>query len=525
MKCVKVPLLHLTFLTLITVCVTAQGAVTTYQGRLTDNNGPVNATVALEFRLYPTPAGGSALWTEQHGSIAISNGLFTVVLGQSNPLDGTLFDGSDRWLGISVNGGPELAPRSQLAATPYAIAARRVTGVIDSGSLAGTYANSLTFNNPANQFNGSFIGNGSGLSSVNAAFLGGRAATGFWQTGGNGGTTPGLHFVGTTDNRALEFRVNGLRALRLEPTGAFDAVNVIGGASLNAATPGAYGVTIGGGGLNDVGSIYGVVGGGSDNNIASGSQYSTIGGGLANDIGSSSFCSALGAGENNNIGFASPYGTIAGGVGNDIGSGSSSCTIAGGNDNNIGDGASFATIPGGRNNFAADSAFAAGTRAKARDSGAFVWGDGSPSDIASTNANSVTMRAAGGYRLFSESSASFGVYLPPGDSSWMVMSDRNAKTNFKPVDARAVLDKVAALPVSTWTYKSQPNGVRHIGPTAQDFKEAFDVGVSDTGISTVDADGVALAAIQGLNQKLEEKDAEIRELKERLTKLEQLLSR
>ena len=56
---------------------------------------------------------------------------------------------------------------------------------------------------------------------------------------------------------------------------------------------------------------------------------------------------------------------------------------------------------------------------------------------------------------------------------------------------------------------------------AQDFKAAFGVGETDTGITTVDADGVALAAIQGLNQKLEQKQAEITELKQRLEKLEQ----
>ena len=82
--------------------------------------------------------------------------------------------------------------------------------------------------------------------------------------------------------------------------------------------------------------------------------------------------------------------------------------------------------------------------------------------------------------------------------------------------------------MSTWNYKSQPASVRHNGPTAQDFKAAFGVGESDTGISTVDAQGVALAAVQGLNQKLVEelsrRDAEMAELSGRVEKLEQLLS-
>ena len=60
--------------------------------------------------------------------------------------------------------------------------------------------------------------------------------------------------------------------------------------------------------------------------------------------------------------------------------------------------------------------------------------------------------------------------------------------------------------------------VRHLGPMAQDFKAAFNVGESDTGITTVDADGVALAAIQGLNQKLQDElnreDAENAKLKQ-----------
>jgi len=108
------------------------------------------------------------------------------------------------------------------------------------------------------------------------------------------------------------------------------------------------------------------------------------------------------------------------------------------------------------------------------------------------------------------------------------MSDRNRKEAFAPVDPRAVLDKVAALPVQTWRYKSQDAGVRHIGPIAQDFRGAFAVGDSELGISTVDADGVALAAIQGLNQKLEEqvkaKDNRISELEGRLAALERLVS-
>ena len=96
------------------------------------------------------------------------------------------------------------------------------------------------------------------------------------------------------------------------------------------------------------------------------------------------------------------------------------------------------------------------------------------------------------------------------------------------MNARAVLDTLAALPVCTWNYKSQDASVRHMGPTAQDFKAAFAVGESDTGITTVDADGVAFAAIKGLNEKLEQtvraKDTEIQSLQQRLERLEKMIS-
>jgi hypothetical protein len=65
-----------------------------------------------------------------------------------------------------------------------------------------------------------------------------------------------------------------------------------------------------------------------------------------------------------------------------------------------------------------------------------------------------------------------------------------------------VLDKVAALPITRWTFKEMP-GQKHLGPMAQDFHAAFGLGADDRGITTVDEGGVALAAIQGLNAKLE----------------------
>jgi len=105
-------------------------------------------------------------------------------------------------------------------------------------------------------------------------------------------------------------------------------------------------------------------------------------------------------------------------------------------------------------------------------------------------------------------------------------SDRNAKENFKVVDCQDVLAKVANLPITTWNYKSE-RGLRHLGPVAQDFHAAFGLGIDEKHIATVDEEGVALAAIQGLNQKLEaalvERDARIQELEKAVHELKSLL--
>ena len=87
-----------------------------------------------------------------------------------------------------------------------------------------------------------------------------------------------------------------------------------------------------------------------------------------------------------------------------------------------------------------------------------------------------------------------------------------------------MLAKVAELPIQQWRFKAEDASVKHVGPMAQDFRAAFGLGEIPTAIATVDADGVALAAIQGLNQKLEETRAENAALKARLDKLERLIS-
>jgi trimeric autotransporter adhesin len=281
---------------------------------------------------------------------------------------------------------------------------------------------------------------------------------------------------------------------------------------------------------------------------------------------------------------------LVGGSDNEIGRSSSWTVILGGDNNRIGTNCPSAVIPGGTNNLVADNcgfSFAAGRRSRVNHVGAFVWADSQDASFASQDVNTFNLRANGGVRLNGDTSQFFGSSTRQmvnlwgeaygigvqsstfysrtdvnGSFSWfrggshvntanspgtggtelmrlnsgglrvngtfVSASDRNLKENFLPVDPRDVLEKVTALPITAWNYKEDRSS-RHVGPMAQDFYAAFGVGPDDKHIATVDADGVALAAIQGLSQKLTEElrrcDAENSRLRQHNASLERRLER
>lgn len=95
-----------------------------------------------------------------------------------------------------------------------------------------------------------------------------------------------------------------------------------------------------------------------------------------------------------------------------------------------------------------------------------------------------------------------------------------------------MLQKLAALPIQSWSYRSQASSVRHLGPMAQDFYAAFGLGESDTTITTTDIGGVNMLAIQALEKRtrdlqeqLNAKDREIETLRRELDAVLQRLER
>jgi hypothetical protein len=136
-------------------------------------------------------------------------------------------------------------------------------------------------------------------------------------------------------------------------------------------------------------------------------------------------------------------------------------------------------------------------------------------DITSPAPNTFTVRASGGIWLGTTSSPSIasghfidtstGAYLTSA-GAWTNNSDRTKKHDLKALNMHTVLERVARMPITSWSYNTERPTVRHIGPMAQDFYKAFRLGLDDKHISTIDEGGVALAAIQGLYRKSQRLD-------------------
>lgn len=302
----------------------------------------------------------------------------------------------------------------------------------------------------------------------------------------------------------------------------------IGGGSNNRIESTGYVATISGGSSNRAGSYYTTLGGGARNAILHNARYATISGGGDNFILQNSFSSVIGGGGDNQVLASSERSTIGGGKFNQINTLSPHATIGGGFTNIIGPNAHAATIPGGDANRADGRfSFAAGQRAHALHTGAFVWADATPLDFASTATNQFSVRALGGTRFVSaidsDGIPAAGVILEPGDGAWSSLSDRDAKENFHAINPRTILDQLLELPILTWNYRTQPPHVRHLGPVAQDFQETFQLGMDPRRINSSDAHGVALAAIQGLHHLVAEKESRIRSLELQNQQLEQRL--
>ncbi len=397
-----------------------------------------------------------------------------------------------------------------------------------------------------------FIGGGGPASMTNPTQTNNKVLDDFGVIGGGGDNMAGSQDGDSAT--ATYATVAGGRSNHARATYA-----TVGGGNDNTAY--SEGATVGGGWMNGANGRLSTVGGGSAN--AAGAEFSTVAGGTGNLAqGPGAFiagggwdgsttggnrthaaASTIGGGLSNEIDSGASYATIAGGYRNKA-QGSRSviaggeqnhadgylATVGGGFNNRAGERAvvaggvnnqatgTWSAIPGGSGNLASGNySFAAGRRAKAIKNGCFIWADSTNLDLKCSQENRTYFRSTGGfviYTYFGSDGSRRGVYLAPSGSSWNQVSDRNAKENFRPVDKEALLERLARIEINTWNYKEQDPAIRHIGPTAQDFNALLpDLGgEGETYINTMDADGVALAAIQALYERSQKQAARIAQL-------------
>ena len=485
-----------------------------------------------------------ALW--QLGGNNVSAGQF---LGSTNNQPLELWGNNARILRLEpgTNGTPNLIGGSSVNYVSNGVVGSVIAG---GGSSAEPFPNSISADF-------SFLGGGRANSiqpNSSRSFLGGGSLNSIQRNSGNsvlvGGYDNSIQsyapycFLGCGENNSIQSDANH----------AF-----LGGGFANTIQSGA----------NDS-----FLGSGEFNTIQSSADDSFLGGGLGNSIQGAATSSFLGGGCGNSILQWAYYSFIGGGEFNTNARFASFSVVPGGDYNYAGGQNSFAAGHRAKANYDGDFVWAdsqdmdfdatatnqfcvraaggvqfitantgvsiagglivspgSGTLTVTNDSGVIPGlvadGGGAPGHLRFRNALEIFpnfARTASGYLDVRDTNGTATITLNGANGSVTALSltqtsDRNAKENFRSVSAGEILAKVAALPISEWNYK-QDTSAAHIGPMAQDFYAAFAVGPDDKHITTVDESGVALAAIQGLNEKLEKENAE---LKARLEKLEQVI--
>ena len=96
--------------------------------------------------------------------------------------------------------------------------------------------------------------------------------------------------------------------------------------------------------------------------------------------------------------------------------------------------------------------------------------------------------------------------MPVHAPAFYTTSARASKTDIEPVDPGEVLHGVETLSICSWELDADSDDSRHVGPMAGEFANQFDLG-GEGSIATADADGIAFAAIQGLSERLDQREA------------------
>lgn len=516
----------------------AQTTAFTYQGRFTDSTAapPTNGTYDFQFALYD--AGGTLIAANSTATtgVTVTNGVFTVQLD----FTAAAFPGADRFLEIRVKKPSDsnyttLSPRQQVASTPYAIRALNASNVETTGG--NSVVNSINNSSTNTTINSSRLSadvvrlkpattQTSTSTDFSAALLDASGTT--TDTNNNVLGTSRFRFnfdggfllTGNNNFGTIPVEGAGTRLMWYPGKSAFRA-GTINGTQWDDANVGSYSTAFGDGARASGNWGFSV----GQDTVAANSYSVAMG---RYNIASGFVSVALGEFAHTNARQGSfvfadrsytggPCDTSTLGT---YGTGGAGCAASGGVDTRVSApwNNSFTVRASGGFHFYINPLQTTGLRLSSLNSGSqggtlygsFVWTDrSSDASVMPSSPNQTIFRSSGGFTIYTNAAASSGVTIAAGSGTWSSVSDRNMKENFASVDSREILRKVLKLPITTWNYSSQDASVRHIGAMAQDFKAAFNLGEDDRHISVIDPDGVAFAAIQGLNEELNERTTKL----------------
>lgn len=413
---------------------------------------------------------------------------------------------------VQVFGIPTTSASGDIEILPQGTAFGSTSTMVYIGTIAFNTASTTAKINTANkEISVQVRGGGAHLAIDVVGYFAAPSGNGgkFFEQGGNAFGT--IATLGTIDNQPLTLQADGQPVMTFLPNTM--SPNLVGGHPDNGANPSFPGQTIAGGGQSGdcIDPTNPAQTRSCGNQTAAG--YATIAGGRVNVASNDA---AVVSGGNFNTA-SGQYSSVIGGNGNTA------------------SGISSSVLGGVTNTASGFESVAAGEAAIAMHTKSFVWNGWNSGYATSFRSNAFqihgesgldieygTRRADGGGTSwvfigngFTDQAiaTSTGAYLGT-DGMWHDKSDRNRKTELLPVDPRDALERVAALPLSTWRYIDDTSGARHLGPMAQDFYASFRLGSDETTIGTIDESGVAFAAIQGLHRAMREKDARIATLEQ-----------
>jgi len=128
----------------------------TQQGRvLTTSGTPLSGSMTVLFAIYDTTNGTTPLWSESQ-NLTFDDGYFSTELGSVTVFPATLWNGNERYLGVTIGSDPEMTPREDVTSVPYALVAGDVNGDIHPTTVT---INGTTVINSSGQW----VGPSSGL--------------------------------------------------------------------------------------------------------------------------------------------------------------------------------------------------------------------------------------------------------------------------------------------------------------------------------------------------------------------------